>query len=267
MASLEEKEAPSVSSLLTPSDWVRLNIGGTGFATPRANLLLIPFFEALLSGRFALDYSVDRDPTWFHTILNYCRSRDRAYFDRITDTYARFQLSQELQFYGLEGLVKKPLQCVDGVSAGLAVNYVDNTITNVVTNRPGAIRQVVRGEQDASGFTIRYRVHYCMTYDYNFQLGIMVQDSKGDTNYRLCSCRGGIMSSVFNKIDIMAEEPTFILPPPIQSGSVLSLKYAHVGTLTLQINDWVYTGACTLQGDLYGCLMIPYRTSVEILTD
>ena len=61
-----------------PQAVVRLNVGGTLFATTRSTLNRVPFFDRLTDGSFDdLDEDgvafIDRDPRYFAAILSFLR--------------------------------------------------------------------------------------------------------------------------------------------------------------------------------------------------
>eukprot|EP00727_Mastigamoeba_balamuthi_P007697 m51a1_g3548 putative fanconi anemia group m protein (1619) ;mRNA; r:997641-1008800 len=77
--------APGVISRLQPSDWVRLNVGGTVFCTTRATLcvdkgsMLAKMFQsgsAFVSSEMDETgaFLLDRDPTYFRPLLNFLRT-------------------------------------------------------------------------------------------------------------------------------------------------------------------------------------------------
>lgn len=82
-------------------DVVEVNVGGTMFTTTAGTLRHAPFFESLLSGRFAVtcypqhQIFIDRDAAPFACVLNVLRgSNDMS---AVTTEIAR-----ELSFYGID---------------------------------------------------------------------------------------------------------------------------------------------------------------------
>eukprot|EP00667_Euglena_gracilis_P017832 EG_transcript_18847 len=117
----EQRKAVTLQDRLGSQDGhtkVRLDVGGRQFETTLQTLTSEPgsMLEAMFSGRFAViqeqDQTVflDRDPTYFETILNYLRDRgknqDMAVF---CDVHAiqgreRLRLLREVSYYGIDGL-------------------------------------------------------------------------------------------------------------------------------------------------------------------
>lgn len=105
----EEKEEVT---LVSPQSWVRLNIGGTIFATSRTTLAKEPSsFLAKVCGRQDVDldshrdesgaYLIDRDPTYFGPVLNYLR-HGKLVLDRHVSEEG---VLEEAEFYNITGLI------------------------------------------------------------------------------------------------------------------------------------------------------------------
>lgn len=105
-------------SLLSPSNKIKLNIGGQIFQTSLLTLQQCPppsLFSAMFSGKWTPDiddrgcFFIDRDPTYFRHILNYLRDGGGSggYAVAVSGLSASSKqaLLREAQFYQIGGLV------------------------------------------------------------------------------------------------------------------------------------------------------------------
>jgi len=102
-----DTQAPRVSR-----PYVKLNVGGKIFATTIGTLTMEKdtFFTGLFSGAFSTRRDndgailIDRDPTWFHLILNYLRGVDVRLIIQQLALHDKYALLQEVSYYSISSL-------------------------------------------------------------------------------------------------------------------------------------------------------------------
>jgi hypothetical protein len=87
----------------TATSIITLNVGGMHFCTSRQTLERFSFFKNLHDGSF-----VDRDPTYFHIVLNHMRGSH--FLPRKTDVLLALRI--EADFYSLHTLLNDIDRCL-----------------------------------------------------------------------------------------------------------------------------------------------------------